>query len=275
MDNIKDNPFVKKIIDVEKKIYFSFLNKKLEQEADKRRTGWEDSRYIALRNIKGRYQGKRCFIIGMGPSLTESDLNAIKQEYTFGMNSLVKRFESDLWRPDFYGVQDIHVYSRIKDTLMAENAKGNDKTIFFVANTIVSKYGAPKNWIQYPLNAAYHKYEARKHHYFAKASDDSYIAVYDGYSVTYSLAQIAMYLGFTDIYLIGTDCSYEKNKRQHFIEYGYQDKNFMTVGESMIVAFSELKKLADEKGIRIYNATRGGMLEVFPRVDLDDLNLKT
>ena len=31
------------------------------------------------------------------------------------------------------------------------------------------------------------------------------------------------------------------------------------------------KKYADEHDIKIYNATRGGKLEVFPRVDFDSL----
>lgn len=274
MDNIKDNLILKKIIDVEKHLYYSLLNRKLEKETDKRKNGWIDSRYIALRNLKDKYKGERCFIIGMGPSLTEEDLYVIRNEYTFGMNSLAKRFESDSWRPNFYGIQDIYVYPKIRDDLERENSSENDKTIFFVGSTIVSKYSVPIDWIQYPLNAAYHKYEARIYKYFAKASDDCYAVVYDGYSVTYSLAQIAIYLGFKEIYLIGADCNYKKNKKQHFVEYGYQDKNFLTVGEGMIVAFKVLKKLADEKCIKIYNATRGGMLEVFPRVNIDDMKLK-
>ena len=37
----------------------------------------------------------------------------------------------------------------------------------------------------------------------------------------------------------------------------------------MIFAFKIAKKYADKNGIKIYNATRGGMLEVFDRVDLN------
>jgi hypothetical protein len=37
----------------------------------------------------------------------------------------------------------------------------------------------------------------------------------------------------------------------------------------MIAAYKEAKNYADGHGIKIYNATRGGMLEVFERVDLD------
>ena len=36
-------------------------------------------------------------------------------------------------------------------------------------------------------------------------------------------------------------------------------------------AFMDLKEFAEARGVEIYNATRGGKLEVFPRVDFDDL----
>ena len=38
-----------------------------------------------------------------------------------------------------------------------------------------------------------------------------------------------------------------------------------------IVAYEEAKRYGDEHGIQIFNATRGGMLEVFPRVNLDSI----
>ena len=32
-----------------------------------------------------------------------------------------------------------------------------------------------------------------------------------------------------------------------------------------------MKKIADSKGVKIYNATRGGRVETFPRVNLEDI----
>ena len=37
------------------------------------------------------------------------------------------------------------------------------------------------------------------------------------------------------------------------------------------MAYEAAEKYTESKGIKIYNATRGGMLEVFERVDLDSL----
>ena len=47
------------------------------------------------------------------------------------------------------------------------------------------------------------------------------------------------------------------------------------IGEHIIdrslVVYRLLKQYADKHGIHIYNATRGGNLEVFPRVTLEDV----
>lgn len=41
--------------------------------------------------------------------------------------------------------------------------------------------------------------------------------------------------------------------------------------DRMILAYESAKKYVDSHNISIYNATRGGMLEVFERVDFDSL----
>ena len=40
---------------------------------------------------------------------------------------------------------------------------------------------------------------------------------------------------------------------------------------SMLKGYQMCKNYADTHGIKIYNATRGGMLEIFERVDFDSL----
>ena len=46
-----------------------------------------------LEGFRDRYAGKRCFIIGNGPSLREMDLSALRDEYTFGLNRIYLMFE--------------------------------------------------------------------------------------------------------------------------------------------------------------------------------------
>lgn len=103
-------------------------------------------------------------------------------------------------------------------------------------------------------------------------SDNVAERVFNGYSVTYSMLQIAVYMGFKEIYLLGCDCSYSQDKtKQHFIESGHHDNYASIAGKRMICAYKYAKEFADKHDIKIYNATRGGMLEVFERVNLEDL----
>ena len=87
--------------------------------------------------------------------------------------------------------------------------------------------------------------------------------------------QVAMYMGFKEIYLIGADCNYTTTKI-HFIEMP-DDKQKISEGwlpkatDLSIDGYKAIKKYADKHDIKIYNATRGGMLEVFPRVNLEDV----
>ena len=45
-----------------------------------------------LRKLKNKYKGKRCFIMGNGPSLKAEDLELLKDEYCFGQNKIYKIF---------------------------------------------------------------------------------------------------------------------------------------------------------------------------------------
>ena len=45
-----------------------------------------------IKKLKDNYIGKRCFIIGNGPSLRIEDLNCLKGEYTFAANRIYEIF---------------------------------------------------------------------------------------------------------------------------------------------------------------------------------------
>ena len=95
--------------------------------------------------------------------------------------------------------------------------------------------------------------------------------VYGGATVTYPCIQIAIYLGFKKIYLVGVDCNYVKNSVNNYFFKSNVEDNRNHHEDRMISSYIAAKKYADEHGIKIYNATRGGALEVFERVDFDSL----
>ncbi|MBS4205800.1 6-hydroxymethylpterin diphosphokinase MptE-like protein [Lederbergia citrea] len=221
-----------------------------------------NSRYEKLRNIKNKHKGERCFIVATGPSLSIEDLEKLDNEVTFSMNSICLAFDETDWRPTYYGIQDISVFNKLEKYI-----EKLDVECTFIGDVILNHKYISDNHFIFPLNLLNHNMNHQK--YNTKFSDDAFAVVYDGYSITYSLIQIAVYMGFKEIYLLGADCNYSSNMNHHFKEYGLVDPTFLSAGEKMISAYKEAKKYAERNHIKIYNATRGGMLEVFRRVDLD------
>mgnify|MGYP000822413595 FL=1 len=109
-------------------------------------------------------------------------------------------------------------------------------------------------------------------------------------------AELAFHMGFKEIYLLGVDCTNPHAAGGHFIE-NYSSKevaeadlsriktrmkstNVSTkeIGEHIIdrslEVYKRLNTYAKKHGIKIYNATRGGNLEIFPRVDFDSIEKK-
>lgn len=214
-----------------------------------------------LQSFRNIHTGKRCFIVATGPSLLMEDLNVLKRnrEICFSVNSIYKAFDKTKWRPDYYVVSDVN--------FMLENeavVDSMDLPCKLVADQCMDfwKYKHDSQTIQYHLGALFPCYDF---------SEDISRVSYMGGTVTYVCFQMAVYMGFREIYLLGVDCNYDKgSQNNHFIK---EDKpDHMNHGvDTMLVAYQSAKKYADENGIKIYNATRGGMLEVFERVEFDSL----
>ena len=102
----------------------------------------------------------------------------------------------------------------------------------------------------------------------------------EGGTITYHLLQIAVYMGFKEIYLIGCDFKFsfgisvdgkmvkDETVKDHFAK---DDKKTDTMPDLQknLRAYRSAKRYADHHDIKIYNATRGGNLEVFERRDFD------
>ena len=97
-------------------------------------------------------------------------------------------------------------------------------------------------------------------------------------TVAYNALQAVIYMGFKKIYIIGADFNYigdGASDHNHFIA-GYSDKKRATKTyvfdyEQIHKSYQAAKNYADKHGIQIFNATRGGRLEIFERVDFDSL----
>ena len=218
--------------------------------------------YKELRKFKGIHQNQRCFIVGTGPSLKLSDLELIRNEYSFSVNSIVLSFEDTTWRPTYYAIQDKYGYEKLKDAI-------REAEMPFVFNGVSDKTMTPQmdiKHIPFPLNLLDHGKMIPNH--ITKFSDDAFKVVYAGHSITYSAIQLAVYMGFTEIVLLGVDCDYSQ-KVNHIKAYSVQDD--MNAAFLMRESYKVAESFTKTHGIRILNATRNAKLDVFDRVELEQI----
>jgi hypothetical protein len=83
-------------------------------------------KYAHWEKFKNIHQEQRCFIVATGPSLTFEDLNLIKNEYSFGVNSIAKILDKTEWEPTYYGIQDRFVYGKLEQDIL----KSKFNTVF-------------------------------------------------------------------------------------------------------------------------------------------------
>ena len=233
------------------------------------------------KNIKlyeNKFKGKRCFIVANGPSLHPNDLDLLhdRNEITFGMNRIYKMFEQTKWRPTFYVCEDELI---IKETQTEINAIPTKEK--FIPIELNWWHGVNvTDALYFHLN-----YKDEERFPFSFSPDIAHQIECRG-TVTFTCMQIAAYMGFSEIYLLGVDHNYQKtididgnvvfdpNAKDYFCE-GYdtdiKDIAIHDMGNNTR-AYMDAKKYCDETNkSKIFNATRGGKLEVFQRVDFDTL----
>lgn len=228
-----------------------------------------------MKEYKDIHIGQRCFIIGTGPSLKPADLDTLMKhnEICFGSNRIYEVFEQTNWRPTYYSNQDFQLIEQscecIKELKCERKFLPIDVKKFFEGENDIS-YFVLKHKDYYPKNAEF--------------SFDLTDYLGQGFTVSYGLIQIAKYMGFSEIYLLGIDHNYAislnekgvpvyKDDTKDYFEGAKttnQGINLPRVVESTI-AYMTAEKVSRKNNFRVFNATRGGKLEAFERVDFDSL----
>jgi len=207
--------------------------------------------------FKDIHKGERCFIIGTGPSLNNTNLTMLKDEIIFGVNTLYLGLARFKIKPRYWGISDPQI---IKD---------HYKQIFTLDTTVFLAHHARKYYVansnlfkqyQVPvlLNSA------------GRFSTDLAKGVACGMTVTYDIClQAAYYMGFDRVYLVGVDADYS-GAATHF--YNNPDKRGKSINQKRpFEAYSSARKVFEADNREIINCTVGGKLEVFKRKKLEEI----
>ena len=217
--------------------------------------------------LKNNFSGKRCIIIGNGPSLNKIDLQLLKNEYTFGLNRIYLLFEKIGFETTFLVSINRYVIKQFSSEMLK-----NDCIKFF--NYKYRSYVSSKNTVNF-IPPTIHSIEDFDN------IEKGFLA-YSG-SVTFLAIQIALYLGFSEIILVGFDNKFnnqgssdkaiksKKNDSDHF------DPNYFGKGiiwqlpnyDSLDYGFKVVENYFKiNKDRFIVNCTVGGELHNFKRAEL-------
>ncbi|MBD3391966.1 MAG: DUF115 domain-containing protein, partial [Chitinivibrionales bacterium] len=228
----------------------------------------DNSRLLDIDMLKDMFVGERCFIIGNGPSLKKTDMRPLKNEYTFGLNRIYLNYENMEFEPTFLCVANRNVAEQFHIDLDQLNSV---KFIDYPLRPFISN-----RWNTFFLESyGFHDFN----------TDLGDLRWCQGVTVTYCAMQVAFYLGFDEVILIGVDHSFSKAGRPHQLvtEQERDDNHFHPdyFGKGVKWQYPDLKRSEvsyqvakdtyEKHGRRIYDATVGGKLTVFPKVAYDTL----
>lgn len=228
-----------------------------------------------LRRYKNRHKGEVCVVIGNGPSLRVEDLTMLHELSipTLACNRIHLIFEKTPWRPTYYFMSDEKLVAQYEDDVPDVTP---DRRFF------------PRRYRGKINNGVFYKELPFDYEKEGQFSLDASEGVCGGGSVTTEMLQFAYYLGFSEIYMIGVDFSYNVTTQVDSKTYSYQGENnyfipgYLKPGEvadmpniaANLLAFHAAREAVEGQDRVIKNATRGGKLEVFERQDLDELFAK-
>lgn len=241
-----------------------------EQMKDNRKKRIEKKSAKVIKQIKDFHKNERCFIIGNGPSLRIEDLERIKNEITFATNRIYHVFDQTTWRPTYYCVQDFRLIQNSYREINEIQAKRK-----FVGCSNDEEYELLDSFtfIKLYIDSFYPD--------LPQFSDDLKLGIYEGFTVTYMCIQIAIYMGFREIVLLGIDHNYSVEllpdgsiktndiEKDHFDSKDKVDN--LPQPAKTTLAYIAAKQYCEKNGINVYNATRGGKLEVFERKSLEKI----
>jgi len=239
---------------------------------------------INLEYLVNIHDGKRAFIVGNGPSLADTDVSKLKDDIVFGCNRINLGYEKwELYFP-YWCIEDVR--------LAADTAtEWNDipASIKFVPSELDHLITDTSNVCTFYIERTPKYRKNRGESFYWPGFSFEPDVIYSGYSVVYTMIQIAFIMGCNPLYLIGMDHNYTRvmdkvdGISSRLISTGpdpdHFDPQYFGEGAKFHVPRTDLSSLsferadlaARERGLKIYNASIWSRLEAFERIDYGSL----
>lgn len=219
---------------------------------------------VRLHHLKNKHKNQRVVLVANGPSLNQMDLSFLKKETVIGMNKIFLGFKKYRFYPSYY---------------VAVNKKVLEQSAQEIKNLNCIKFIGKRAASIIPENALTYHIETQG--IITRFGHDIALGVHEGWTVTYAALQIAFYLGFHEVVIIGMDhrFNYQGKPNEENILHGPDPNHFspdyfgggqrwdnpdlQKSEESYRIACIEFEKA----GRKIIDATVGGACQIFEKQD--------
>lgn len=230
--------------------------------------------------LKDRHRGRRCFIIGNGPSLQSQDLSPLAGDVTIVMNGFLQHPAMAQLQPTYYCLADPCFFDGSESSCefleqLVRTAPGSHFVVPYVgARQMIDALGASPEQISFVTFAGILASSGMPGLDFTRPIP----------SIT-TCAELAMllalYAGCSPIYLVGFDHDWLAHRglythfypqptlKNHAVAHGDLGRfPYGVVIESTLKVwrgYQVIRAFADGRGQQIINCTAGGFLDVFDR----------
>ena len=221
-----------------------------------------------LNKMKDSHMGEKAVILCNGPSLLKTDFSLLSNTFTIGLNKINLLFDGvSNYRPDI-----ICAFDKVLNKQNVEFFKNDQEIIKILTYLSYEDVKVQREDLIYgysiPLSDSF-TYDVS--HGFVDRSNTTFIAL-----------QLAFHMGFSKVALIGADHNFGNLKpREIVINEGDDELHFhkdyhksgtQTQNTDKLLLdmnFRDAKIAYENQGRNIYNATIGGQLDIFERIDLN------
>jgi hypothetical protein len=243
-----------------------------------------------LENLRDKYKGQRCFILGNGPSLNRHDLSKLYDEYTFVSNWFVLKKDYKKFKKAFLCISDAHLWNygrNFHEKLIDHMIMNPGAKVFLEKN---AKKAVKKEMKLKDMDIAYLKCNRKLKLFEGDFEPLIWKNVAWGFTVVLEFClTLSYYMGFDKVYLLGCDCDYKLDESKDFkksfcydiseipeddLEHIRKQRDLHKAQEQLdkwILAYKKMKDVYQSEGRTIYNAGIDGKLDVFKRVNYNDL----
>ena len=239
------------------------------------------------RKLRNRHLGERCFILCNGPSVKEQDIKLLRGETVLSVSNGYRHPDYLDISPKYHFVPQI-TYAMLPPERTVDWFKEMHQSIGY-AELFLS-------WQEWSLVNENKLFAGRVVNYLCMGkryfSGNDKLPDLEGIiptcgSVPIMALMTALYMGFSQIYLIGVEHDFFVKKEYKYFYEGGREVDYSKLGtkeapwdalwntlpimHKLWRQYREIKRIARANQVTIYNATFGGMLDEFERVSLEDV----